>query len=53
MAEFLFAVAHSDDALAVAVPGQVVDFAAYDGKFALCGARTGAVPDADGASDVA
>lgn len=53
MAEFLFAVAHGDDALAVAVPGQVVDFAAYDGKLALCGAGTGAVPDADGTGDVA
>ena len=53
MAIFLFAVAHGDNALAVAVPGQVVNFSAYNGKLALCGAGTCAVPDADGAGDVA
>ena len=55
MPELLFAVADGDDALAVAVPGEVVDFARDDRVFAFrgAGARGAAVPDADGAGGVA
>ena len=52
MPEFLLPVTYGDDALAVAVPAQVVDPTAYDGEFTLGGAGAGAVPYSDGAGHV-
>lgn len=53
MAEFLLPVAHGYDALTVSVPREIVDAAADDRVVALGGAFADAVPDADGAGDVA
>ena len=53
MAEALFAIAHRDDALAVAVPCDVVDAAGDDVVLAFGCAVAFAVPDADGAGDIA
>lgn len=48
MSELLLSVANGDDALAVSVPSEIIDAAADDGVFALGGAFTYAVPNADG-----
>lgn len=53
VAELLLAVADGYDALAVTVPGEIVDAAADDGILALGRAFANAVPDANGAGDVA
>lgn len=53
VAEALAAVADGDDALRVAVPGDVVDAARDDVVLALCVDGLDGIPDADGARDVA
>lgn len=48
VSEFLLSVADGYDALAVSIPGQIVDAAADDWVFTLGAAFADAVPDADG-----
>lgn len=52
VAEALLAVTYGNDALRVAVPGQVVDAAGDDGVFALCCTLAGAVPYPDHARHI-
>ena len=53
VSEFLLAVADGYDALAVSVPGEIIDAAADDWVLALGSASANAVPDADSARGVA
>lgn len=52
MAELFLPIADGYDALAVSIPGQIVDAAADDWVFTLGGTFTDAVPDADSTGDI-